>query len=54
MSNEKPTQGERERPGGPGGGTPDKSGTGTDKGGSGQGGDKPGGSTPSQPSGGNR
>ena len=36
-----PTQGEREKPGGPGGGTPDKTGTGTNKPGTGTGGDKP-------------
>ena len=39
-----PTPGEREKPGGKGGGTPDK--PGTDKTGSGQGGDKPSSDTP--------
>jgi hypothetical protein len=36
-----PTQGEKEMPGGKGGGTDDKTGPGTDKSGTGQGGDKP-------------
>lgn len=36
-----PTPGEKEQPGGKGGGAPDKSGPGTDKSGTGQGGDRP-------------
>ena len=41
MPEPNPTSGEKEKPGGPGGGTPDKTGPGTDKGGTGKGGDKP-------------
>jgi len=49
MSESRPTSGEKERPGGVGGGSPDKSGSGTDKGGSGQGGDRPTGPTNPNP-----
>jgi hypothetical protein len=49
MSTDKPTSGEKERPGGVGGGSPDR--PSGDKSGSGQGGDKPsgGGTGPTNP-----